>query len=892
MRFILKFKWIIVFALISLSIGLFFSSPDLTKQAEEAGTFQLPDDAASSKAADILEKAGAAEETLSLVYPLKKEVDAPLKKEITATAKKIKALGEPVADVLEPFESEEMEEQLVSEDRKTVLVPITVNGSDDEIVDLADKIRSEILPENETVYLTGEALINHDVNVSAQEGLKRTEVITVILIFALLLLVFRSLVTPFIPLIAVGITYLLSQSIVAYFIDWFGFPVSNYTQIFLVAVLFGIGTDYCILLLSRYKEELLAGHEVEDAIVNTYKTAGRTLAISGLAVFIGFAAIGFADFPIFKSAVGVAVGIAVLIVVLFTVLPFFMAMLKDKLFWPSKKAASHQDSKIWIAFSKVSVMRPLLSILIVAVIAIPLLFTYDNDLSYNTVDEIGKGYESVKGLDAISAGFGEGDSLPVQVILKKDKAMVNEKDVPYLEGISREIEKVEGVKQVRTITRPAGEMIEDLYIDHQLGLMADGLRDANEGLSEVQKGLEQVQNGLNNAASSLPSGSQASSGGTQLKQAAAGIGQINEQIGSISGGLQQGMPAQQAVGGLEALRPELGKISQGINQAAGQIESQGGQVGSLSSGLGSLSSGVDESNKGLGEISEGLEEIASTMEEMSHSKGIRDTGIFIPEGTLKEKDFEPVIERYTFGKETGILFEVILEDNPYSSEAIDTVKLIEESVERAVIGTPFEDAELAYSGVASMNADLQDISSNDFTRTVTIMLISLFLVLAILFRSIIMPLYMIGSLALTYFTSVSVAELIFVNWLGYDGITWAMPFFGYVMLIALGVDYSIFLLDRFREESLNGLDVQEALTVSMAKMGTVIITAAIILAGTFGAMIPSGVLSLIQIATIVITGLLLYGIIILPLLIPAITVSFGNGVWWPFKSVVQKVREK
>src|SRR5690606_37795239 len=163
---------------------------------------------------------------------------------------------------------------------------------------------------------------NHDVDVSAQAGLKKTEVITVILIFTLLLIVFRSFVTPFIPLLAVGISYLLSQSLVAFFVDWFEFPVSNYTQIFLVAVLFGIGTDYCILLLSRYKEELQTASTVEDAIVNTYKTAGRTLFISALAVLIGFSAIGFAQFPIFKSAVGVAVGIAVLLIVLYTVIPF------------------------------------------------------------------------------------------------------------------------------------------------------------------------------------------------------------------------------------------------------------------------------------------------------------------------------------------------------------------------------------------------------------------------------------------------------------------------------------------------------------------------------------------------------------------------------------------
>lgn len=268
---------------------------------------------------------------------------------------------------------------------------------------------------------------------------------------------------------------------------------------------------------------------------------------------------------------------------------------------------------------------------------------------------------------------------------------------------------------------------------------------------------------------------------------------------------------------------------------------------------------------------------------MSKSKSIRATGLHIPSGTFETDAFKPVIDRYTFGDESGIMLEVILAENPYSREAIQTVHDIKESVNCSAIETPFADAELAFSGISSKNSDLDEISSKDFKRTVTIMLISLFVVLTILFRSAIMPLYMIGSLLLTYYSSIAITELIFVNWLGDDGISWAVPFFGFIMLIALGVDYSIFLLDRFREESIKGLKIREALITSMAKMGTVIITASIILAGTFGAMMPSGVLSLVQIATIVITGLLLYGLIILPLLIPAITMSFGRGVWWPFR---------
>ena len=883
MKTILKFRWPIFIVLLGLAVGLLFVAPDLAKQAEEAGSFQLADDADSQKAADILEKAGATEDTLSLVYDFDTAVSDADKEAVQKTAKEIKDLGKPVTEVMDPFESKEIEEQLVSEDKQTILVPITVEGTDEDIIDLSEQIRSEILPKDTTIYLTGEVIINNDVNDSAQEGLKKTEIITVVLIFGLLLVVFRSIVTPIVPLIAVGITYLLSQSLVAFFVEWFGFPVSNYTQIFLVAILFGLGTDYCILLLSRYKEELIEGHDIQQAILNTYKTAGRTLFISSLAVFIGFAAIGFADFPIFKSAVAVAVGIAVLILVLYTVVPLFMMLLKDKLFWPAKQATTHNDSRLWIRFSQLSVARPLLSMAIVAIITVPLLLTYDNDLSFNTVDEIDQSKESVKGLNLISEGFGKGDSLPVQVILKSDRSIVDEKDVPYLETISRNLEKVDGVKSVRTITRPTGEQIEDLNVDKQLGLISDGLKEANDGITSVQKGLEQIEGGLNDAASQLPSGAEASSGGAGLRQAAQGIGQINDQLGQLAGGLSQGMPAAQAAGGLNALTGELAKISSSLNGAAGQLEGSGAQIGQLSGGLGQLAKGVTDSKNGLSDISEGLSEVTDMLKDMSETPSIRETGIYIPANTLDEEEFQPVIDRYTFGDQTGILMEVILKDDPYSRESIATVHDIKDSVHTSIIGTPFEDTDVAFAGISSMNSDLDDISSKDFTRTVVIMLVGLFVVLTILFRSAIMPLYMIGSLLLTYYTAISVTELIFVNGLGYDGISWAVPFFGFIMLIALGVDYSIFLLDRFREESIKGNKIAEALRISMAKMGTVIITAAVILAGTFGAMMPSGVLSLVQIATIVITGLLLYGLIILPLLIPAITVSFGRGVWWPFR---------
>ena len=134
-------------------------------------------------------------------------------------------------------------------------------------------------------------------------------------------------------------------------------------------------------------------------------------------------------------------------------------------------------------------------------------------------------------------------------------------------------------------------------------------------------------------------------------------------------------------------------------------------------------------------------------------------------------------------------------------------------------------------GVTSSNHDLNNISNEDYTRTMMLMLIGITIILIILFRSIVMPLYLMASLLLTFYTSMAITEVIFVRLLGNSGISWAVPFFGFVMLVALGIDYSIFLMDRFREY--RDLSPDQAILKAMKSMGGVIMSAAIILGRYF-----------------------------------------------------------
>ena len=133
------------------------------------------------------------------------------------------------------------------------------------------------------------------------------------------------------------------------------------------------------------------------------------------------------------------------------------------------------------------------------------------------------------------------------------------------------------------------------------------------------------------------------------------------------------------------------------------------------------------------------------------------------------------------------------------------------------------------------------------------MLIGIGIILIVITRSIMQPIFIIGSLLLTYWSSLGLGEWISKQVLGVELLSWNVPFFSFIMIVALGVDYSIFLMMRYREQE----NSQSAIVEAAKHIGGVVISAAIILGGTFAALMPSGVITLIQVAIVVIIGLFL-----------------------------------
>ena len=729
-----------------------------------------------------------------------------------------------------------------------------------------------------------------------------------------------------------------------------------------------------------------------------------------------------------------------LLIALVTLVPFFMSVLGKSLFWPSKGNLEHSQSRMWEAMGKFSLRKPLWALLVLIILLVPFLGAYKNYISFNSLEEIGNKYNSVKAFNLIADGFGPGDSMPSTVVIQSQQPLNTKEGLAALEQVSREVANVNGVKSVRSATRPTGDPLSDLQVTNQaetlssgisqgasgLNKIGSGLSDASGALSEnapklkdavkgaddlitgtkqLKSGVEQLGDGLSAIQAGLNSGSagaadltnglksvkqsadqlsaasskllssyeQLSGGLTKLSAAygaiadqqssfASGLGglqatfqslgdkypelqsdadykaamtslaaiqngaeklaaqltALNEQLNSVSGGISEANKGyKQAADGQAALAEGLAKLAQGIdslqqgvskaangqnqilsklpsitsgldNLIDGQKQLQAGFT-SLDAQLFQLTDGLKKSVDGLKNVSSGLGSAETYLSELADAPNKELTGWSIPDQALQDKDYQSALDTYLSKDRKTATLDIVFAGNPYDEKTLAQIPALNEAVERGLKGTSFEKATYAISGVTSTQHDLNTISSRDYSRTVILMLIGITIILLLLFRSIVIPLYLIGSLILTYYSSMAIAELIFVRILGHSGISWPVPFFSFVLLMALGVDYSIFLMDRFREY--RHLPPSEAILLAMKNMGGVIMSAAVILGGTFAAMLPSGVLSLMQIATVVLSGLFLYALIILPIFIPIMVRTFGDANWWPFMNGQGKEKE-
>ncbi|MDQ4037748.1 MAG: MMPL family transporter [Actinomycetota bacterium] len=200
---------------------------------------------------------------------------------------------------------------------------------------------------------------------------------------------------------------------------------------------------------------------------------------------------------------------------------------------------------------------------------------------------------------------------------------------------------------------------------------------------------------------------------------------------------------------------------------------------------------------------------------------------------------------------------------------------------RAAVGDVGDGSALV-GGFPAINLDVQDTADRDLTVIIPIVLVVVFMVLALLLRALLAPLLLIATVVLSYLATLGIAELVFDHIFGWPPADPAVPLFGFVFLVALGIDYNIFLMTRVREETLRS-GTRPGILAGLRVTGGVITSAGVVLAATFAALGVIPILFLAQIAFVVAFGVLLDTTIVRSLLVPALAHDIGKRIWWPSK---------
>ncbi|MFB9278903.1 MMPL family transporter [Cohnella cellulosilytica] len=789
-RAIARFRWVVLTAWLAAALLSLFALPDLQSILRHSEQRFLPSGADSVQATRLLQNIAPEQRSLSeavLVFSreegLSESDDAWMDRVLAEIGDRASELR--VTSVVSALSQPELAERLRSADGTTRLALLGMPSADFDQETQATLGRLESLlgsaPEGTQAILTGSAPLSQDFQRSAESGLRRTELLTIGLVLAILLMLFRSPVTPLLPLLTIGIGFVVSEGMLAAFASW-KLPVSHFTESFLIAVLFGAGTDYCILLIQRYREELLSagaedGSRVE-ALVRTMAGVSGTIVYSAGTVFAAFLLLGFAEFGLYRSAVGVALGVLVTVAAALTLAPALLLAAGPAIFWPARRAPAGQPSRFWDRLASLAAKRTVLVLVVSVVCLAPLSLLFQGKRTFDDLSEIDPRLDSVVGFRQAEKAFSAGEVFPVTIAVTAKQSMRTTSGLAALEQVSSELERLPFVREVRSAVRPLGRKPEQLTVPGRL------------------KGPD-----------------------------------VGKLVQSLMG--EQRM----LLDGLKEIALHSAPLSQGM--------------------LGILSS-VKQLQDGLGRLL--LSQLGSLDRLELANPGPNDGAASAAEQAL---------DYYIAPDGRTAKFELLLVPHPYSDEAMDAIPELARFARTSMEKTWLEEPRAFVTGVTAKYGELRDISWRDFARTGLLVLAGIAAVLALLLRSLLQPLCILLSLGLNYLIAMGILEFVFVRVLGYAGLSWTVSFFVFIIIVALGVDYSIFLMARFKEEARRS-GTADAMAASLSATGGIVRSAAVIMAGTFGALTFSGMDTLVQIGSGALIGLLLYATLFMGLIVPAL----------------------
>lgn len=476
-----------------------------------------------------------------------------------------------VHEVLSPADPD-LADQLISEDEQAVMIYVGLNGTseDSATAESMDRMQARLdeAPEGYEGYVTGGDAIVRDYKNSVLESVERTTAITIALVIVILLFVYRSPVSPLIPLITIGVSYLISRGLVAWLTN-FGFTITSITDVFLVVLLFGAGTDYCLFIVSRFRENMADSLPAQASAQKTIGRVGETITSSAGTVIVGMIAMSFVELSVIADAgPSLAIGVMITLLAGLTLTPALLSILGRFAFWP--REPRHSDGGVfWGRLASWVTERPWIPLILSAVILIPLaVYGNNQQRSFDMMADLPDEVPAKAGFLTLTEHFDPGEMQPLDVVILNVPDPRSPAGLDYIDSLTQDLLGQEGVADVRSLTLPAGQEqaeLADLFLaSEQIALMAAGMDSftaeasspgvmASTDMAEVRGGLQTMGAYLDELAVDFPdieSSANYQEAYGALAALEASMNQINDrllvstQLEEVTAGIDQALSSQ------------------------------------------------------------------------------------------------------------------------------------------------------------------------------------------------------------------------------------------------------------------------------------------------------------------------------------------------------------
>ncbi len=799
-----------------------------------------------------------------------------------------------------------------SADGKASYVMINLAGEQgmtlaNEGVDAVRKVIEDTqAPPGVQAYVAGPAALTDDMHVIGNASLAEITLITLVAIAGMLLVVYRSIRTTLIQLFLTFLGLLTARGVVSVLATHNVFGLTTFAGNILTMLAIAAATDYGIFIFGRYREDRGLGLDKDDSYYATFKSVAPVIVGSGLTIAGATYCLSFCRLPYFATmGAPVAIGMIVVVLIAVTLGPAVLYLGSRVGLYESKRPP---QSKFWRKVGTAVVRWPApifvasLFVVLIGIVAIPGYKPAYNDRYY-----LPKDAPVNVGFAAADRHFSQARMNPDILMVESDHDMRNPADMLVLNKISSNVMHAEGIAMVQNITRPLGIPIQHSSIPFQTSISG---QTSNMNLPFQRKQLDdqlKMIDATNTSIAIMKEQYQLSLQQTKLtvdsdaksRELLAITEKLRDNIANFD---DQFRPLRNyfywephcfdipMCAATRSVFDALDSVDE-VTDKTGDVQVNTDQLAELAPKLTALlpqtiasmetsrdlSLASYNSQKALIDQMQAMNDTALSMG-AAFDTAKNDDLFYLPPEAFQNPDFERGLKMFLSPDGKSARMFITHQTDPATVDGIARVDSERKAAQEALKMSSLSDAKIYLGGVAATYKDMSDGARYDLMIAVVSALTLIFMIMLILTRSAVAALTIVLTAGSSIAASFGISVLLWQDLFGMP-VHWLVMLMSVIILLAVGSDYNLLLVSRFKDEIHAGL--KTGIIRSMAGTGGVVTSAGLVFAATMAGMMASKLIVLAQMGSTIAIGLLIDTFIVRSLLMPSIATMLGRWFWWP-----------